>query len=50
MLVRVPSIKAISELGWKPSTNVRTAIRKTVEYYIDQFSEGAQKSAEQSDL
>ena len=50
MLVRVPSIKAISELGWKPSTNVRTAIRNTVEYYIDQFSEGAQKSAEQSDL
>ena len=50
MLVRVPSIKAISELGWKPSTNVRTAIRKTVEYYIDQFSEGVAKSAEQSDL
>ena len=50
MLVRVPSIKAISELGWKPSTNVRTAIRKTVEYYIDQFSEGVAKSSEQSDL
>ena len=50
MLVRVPSIKAISELGWKPSTNVRTAIRNTVEYYIDQFSEGTAKSAEQSDL
>jgi len=50
MLVRVPSIKAISELGWKPSTNVRTAIRHTVEYYIDQFSEGTAKSAEQSDL
>lgn len=50
MLVRVPSIKAISELGWKPSTNVRTAIRNTVEYYIDQFSEGTAKSAERSDL
>ncbi|MFZ3032541.1 MAG: bifunctional UDP-4-keto-pentose/UDP-xylose synthase [Parvibaculum sp.] len=50
MLVRVPSIKAIGELGWKPSTNVRTAIRKTVEFYIDQFSEGKPKSAEQSDL
>ena len=50
MLVRVPSIKAISELGWKPSTDVRTAIHKTVEFYIDQFSDGQQKSARQGDL
>lgn len=40
MLVRVPSIKAIKSLGWEPTTDVRTAIRKTVEYYIDEFSAG----------
>jgi nucleoside-diphosphate-sugar epimerase len=42
MLVRVPSIKAIKELGWAPTTDVRTAIRKTVEFYIDEFSEGVE--------
>jgi nucleoside-diphosphate-sugar epimerase len=50
MLVRVPAIHAIRELGWEPTTDVRTAIRKTVEYYIDEFSAGAQKSTAENDL
>ena len=50
MLVRVPSIKAIKSLGWEPTTDVRTAIRKTVEYYIDEFSAGAAGKSAQNDL
>lgn len=50
MLVRVPAINAIRELGWEPTTDVRTAIRKTVEYYIDEFSVGSQKSTVENDL
>ena len=50
MLVRVPSIKAIKTLGWEPTTDVRTAIRKTVEYYIDEFSAGASGKSAQNDL
>lgn len=50
MLVRVPSIKAIQSLGWNPSTDVRTAIRKTVEFYIDQFGPGSQKGTVESEL
>lgn len=50
MLVRVPSIKAIKSLGWEPSTDVRTAIRKTVEFYIDQFGPGSQKGTVEKEL
>ncbi len=50
MLVRVPSIKAIQSLGWNPSTDVRTAIRKTVEFYIDQFGPGSTKGTVESEL
>lgn len=50
MLVRVPSIKAIKSLGWAPSTDVRTAIRKTVEFYIDQFGPGSQKGTVEKEL
>lgn len=50
MLVRVPAINAIRELGWEPTTDVRTAIRKTVEYYIDEFSAGSQKGTAENDL
>ncbi|MDO8423209.1 MAG: bifunctional UDP-4-keto-pentose/UDP-xylose synthase [Parvibaculum sp.] len=50
MLVRVPSIKAIKTLGWEPTTDVRTAIRKTVEYYIDEFSVGTTGKSVESEL
>ncbi|MGV8996768.1 MAG: bifunctional UDP-4-keto-pentose/UDP-xylose synthase [Parvibaculaceae bacterium] len=50
MLVRVPSIKAIKTLGWEPTTDVRTAIRKTVEYYIDEFSVGTAGKTVESEL
>jgi nucleoside-diphosphate-sugar epimerase len=50
MLVRVPSIEAIKSLGWAPSTDVRTAIRKTVEFYIDQFGPGSQKGTVEKEL
>lgn len=50
MLVRVPSIKAIKTLGWEPTTDVRTAIRKTVEYYIDEFSAGTAGKTVENEL
>ncbi len=51
MLVRVPSIKAAQEsLGWQPKTDVRTAVRKTVEFYIDQFGPAADKGSVESEL
>jgi nucleoside-diphosphate-sugar epimerase len=51
MLVRVPSIKAAqTQLGWQPSTDVRTAIRKTVEFYIDQFGPDSIKGSVESEL
>lgn len=50
MLVRVPSIKAIKSLGWAPSTDVRTAIRKTVEFYIDQFGPGSHRGTVEKEL
>jgi len=32
---RVPSIKAAKDkLGWSPSTDLRTAIRRTLEYHV----------------
>jgi len=35
--VRVPAIKAVKEaLGWVPTTDLDTAIRKTIAYYVDQ--------------
>jgi len=35
---RVPSIeKARSLLGWKPTTDINTALRKTIDFYIDDY-------------
>jgi len=35
--VRVPAIEAAKrDLGWKPTTDLDTAIRKTIEYYVNQ--------------
>ncbi len=40
--VRVPAIEAAKrDLGWKPTTNLDTAIRKTIEYYVSQEGFGA---------
>ena len=34
---RVPSIKAVKEaLGWEPKTDLETAIRRTIDYYLAQ--------------
>lgn len=51
MVSRVPSIEAAAaHLGWSPSTDVRTAIRKTVEFYIDQFGPAADKGTVENEL
>jgi nucleoside-diphosphate-sugar epimerase len=35
--IRVPAIDAVREhLGWSPSTDMRTAVRKTIDYYVQQ--------------
>jgi nucleoside-diphosphate-sugar epimerase len=35
--VRVPAIEAAKrDLGWKPTTDLDTAIRRTIEYYVNQ--------------
>lgn len=35
--VRVPAIEAVREqLGWSPTTDIDTAIRKTIAYYVEQ--------------
>jgi len=35
--VRVPAIEAAKrDLGWKPTTDMDTAIRRTIEYYVNQ--------------
>jgi nucleoside-diphosphate-sugar epimerase len=41
---RVPSIDAVREdLGWVPTTDLRTAIRCTIDYYVS--AEGSQRRA-----
>ncbi|MDE1173464.1 MAG: bifunctional UDP-4-keto-pentose/UDP-xylose synthase [Parvibaculaceae bacterium] len=51
MLVRVPSIRAAREtLGWEPKTDVREAIRRTVEFYIDQFMPAGGKERVEREL
>jgi nucleoside-diphosphate-sugar epimerase len=50
MLVRMPSIKAIQSLGWTPSIDVRTAIRKTVEFYIREFGPRSEKRKVENEL
>jgi nucleoside-diphosphate-sugar epimerase len=40
--VRVPAIEAAKrDLGWKPTTDLDTAIRRTIEYYVSQEGFGS---------
>ena len=44
--VRVPNISAAQrDLGWKPSTDMDTAIRKTIEFYVNQEGFGTRAAA-----
>ncbi|MGH8139727.1 MAG: bifunctional UDP-4-keto-pentose/UDP-xylose synthase [Steroidobacteraceae bacterium] len=44
--VRVPAIEAAKrDLGWKPSTDLDTAIRRTIEYYVNQEGFGTRALA-----
>ena len=44
--VRVPNIEAARrELGWKPTTDMDTAIRRTIEFYVNQEGFGTRAAA-----
>jgi len=44
--VRVPAIEAAKrDLGWKPTTDLDTAIRRTIEYYVNQEGFGTRSMA-----
>ncbi|HZO22401.1 MAG TPA: bifunctional UDP-4-keto-pentose/UDP-xylose synthase, partial [Steroidobacteraceae bacterium] len=44
--VRVPAIEAAKrDLGWKPTTDLDTAIRRTIEYYVNQEGFGTRSIA-----
>ena len=44
--VRVPNIEAAKrDLGWRPSTDMDTAIRRTIEYYVKQEGFGTRAAA-----
>jgi nucleoside-diphosphate-sugar epimerase len=44
--VRVPAIEAAKrDLGWAPKTDMDTAIRRTIEYYVKQENFGARAAA-----
>jgi nucleoside-diphosphate-sugar epimerase len=44
--VRVPNIEAAKrELGWAPTTDMDTAIRRTIEYYVKQEGFGTRAAA-----
>ena len=44
--VRVPAIEAARrDLGWKPTTDLDTAIRRTIEYYVNQEGFGTRSMA-----
>ena len=44
--VRVPVIEAAKrDLGWKPTTDLDTAIRRTIEYYVNQEGFGTRSMA-----
>ena len=38
-VLRGNSIKAFKELGWKPKTNFRDGIKKTIDFYREKISE-----------
>ena len=44
--VRVPNIEAARrDLGWKPTTDMDTAIRRTIEFYVNQEGFGTRAAA-----
>ncbi len=44
--VRVPNIDAAKrDLGWAPTTDMDTAIRKTIEFYVNQEGFGTRAAA-----
>jgi nucleoside-diphosphate-sugar epimerase len=44
--VRVPNIEAAQrDLGWRPSTDMDTAIRRTIEFYVKQEGFGTRAAA-----
>src|ERR1700756_1807348 len=44
--VRVPAIEAAKrDLGWEPTTDLDTAIRKTIDYYVNQEGFGTRAAA-----
>jgi nucleoside-diphosphate-sugar epimerase len=44
--VRVPAIEAARrDLGWKPTTDLDTAIRRTIEYYVNQEGFGTRAAS-----
>ena len=45
--VRVPAIEAArKDLGWKPTTDLDTAIRRTIEFYVNQEGFGTRAMAQ----
>jgi nucleoside-diphosphate-sugar epimerase len=45
--IRVPAIDAVREqLGWSPTTDMRTAVRKTIDYYVQQEAMQRQQAAQ----
>jgi len=44
--VRVPNVEAARrDLGWQPSTDMDTAIRRTIEFYVKQEGFGTRAAA-----
>ncbi|MGH8323402.1 MAG: hypothetical protein ACRETD_06340, partial [Steroidobacteraceae bacterium] len=44
--VRVPAIEAAQrDLGWAPKTDLDTAIRRTIDYYVKQENFGSRAAA-----
>jgi nucleoside-diphosphate-sugar epimerase len=49
--VRVPAIEAARrDLKWEPKTDLDTAIRRTIEYYVNQEGFGTRAAAEMADI
>ena len=44
--MRVPNVEAARrDLGWQPSTDMDTAIRRTIEFYVKQEGFGTRAAA-----
>ncbi|HXA53913.1 MAG TPA: hypothetical protein VNV37_03465, partial [Solirubrobacteraceae bacterium] len=49
--VRVPNIEAAKrDLGWQPSTDMDTAMRRTIDYYVKQEGFGSRAAALRADI